>query len=156
MLWYHILNHYIPSGCSGRTHKGPRLNLIRNDGILGPVEPVHPSDADGVCSGPLYVGAHTVKEVGNVNNMRLLGRVLQYGLPLCKGCRHHDIDGCTNRNHIQINVACHQINGMGNHSAPLNDDLGAQSPEPFDMLVNGPAADIASPRKGHLGALILT
>ena len=44
---------------------------------------------------------------------------------------------------------------MGNDSPAFNGHLSPQCPESLDMLVNGPAADIASPWKGNLRTLIL-
>ena len=61
--------------------------------------------------------------------MRLFGRVLNDGHAFCHGCRHHDVDGCADRNHIQINVRAHQVNGVGMDSAALNLNLGAQGTE---------------------------
>ena len=45
---------------------------------------------------------------------------------------------------------------MGDHCPALNDYLCSQCPEALDMLVDGPAANIAASGKGNLGTLILT
>ena len=86
--------------------------------------------------------------------MRFLGRVLNDGHALCHGRCHHDVDGCADRNHIQINVRAHQVNGMGMDSSALNLNLGSQSAEAFQMLVNRSAANIAAARKRYLRTLI--
>ena len=48
-----------------------------------------------------------------------------------------------------------QVDSVGDHGPALDVHLGAKSAEALQMLVNGPAADVAAPGKGHLGALVL-
>ena len=156
VLGNYIFNHNIPSGSRCRAHKGTGLNLIRDNGIFRTVKPFHATNTDGIRSCALNIGSHAVKEVRHIYDMRLLGCIFKDGLSLCHGRRHHDIDGGSHRNHIQINVACHQINGVSNHCPALDLHIRSQRPKSLYMLVNGTASDIAASRKRNLGALIFT
>ena len=86
--------------------------------------------------------------------MRLFRSIFNDGLPLCHSCCHHNIDRSAYRNHIQINMASHQINRMSYYSASLNLNFGPQSPKSLQMLIDRPAADIAAAGKGNLRAFI--
>ena len=61
--------------------------------------------------------------------MRLFRHILQNSLAFRQSRRHHNIDGGAHRHHIQIDMAAHQINGMGHHRALDDLHLRAQSPE---------------------------
>ena len=156
MLWNYIFYHHIASGCCCCTHKGTSLDLIRNNRIFCAVKPLYAPDTDCVCSCTLNIGSHTVKEVCHIYDMGLLGSILKDRLSLCHSSSHHDIDGRSHRNHIQINMTCHQINGMGDHCSALNLYICSQRPEALNMLVNGAASDIAASGKRNLSALVFS
>ena len=60
MLGNHILHHHVAPGNRSGAHKGSRLDLVGNNGILRSVQPVYTADANGIRSGALDIGAHTV------------------------------------------------------------------------------------------------
>ena len=88
--------------------------------------------------------------------MRLFCRILQNSLAFCHSCCHHNVDSRTYRNHIQIDMACYQINGMGDHCAAFNLYIRSQRAETFNMLVDGTASNVASAWKRYLSALIFS
>ena len=100
----HIFHGNVTLGRRCRQHKGACLDLIRNNRILCRMQLLHSNNPDHVRTGAADIGSHAVQEVGNVNHMRLLRRILDNCLALCHGRRHHNIDGCPDRHLIQINV----------------------------------------------------
>ena len=84
----------------------------------------HALDTDDIRTGALDVGPHTIQEVGHINHVGFLRHVLNRGLSLRQRRRHHNIDSRAHGNLIQINMAAHQIYGMGQYRAPLNVHLG--------------------------------
>ena len=69
------------------------------------------------------------------------------------GC-HHDIDGGTHTDHIHIDMIALQMSCLSDDQSVLNTHIRSQSLEALDMLVNGPAADVAAAGKSHLGFFI--
>ena len=118
------------------------------------MEFAHATDTDNIGSCPFDIGPHAVEEIGHIHHMGLFRGIFQNGLPFRQGRRHHNIDRCAYGHHVQINMPADQVNGMGQHRPPLNLNLCPQCPKPFQVLVDGPAADIAPARKGHLCTFI--
>ena len=156
VLGDHIAYHHISPGCRCRTHKGARLDLVRDNGILRAVQMIHSPDTDGIRACSLDVCTHAVQKVSYIYNMRLLGRIFKDCLSLCQGSCHHNINGSAYRNHIKIDMAGHQVDRMGKHRSPLDHYLCSQCPKSLDMLVNGPAADVASAGKRNLSTFVFT
>ena len=119
MLRNHILDRHITSGRRRRKHKGSRLDLIRNNRILRSMKATNTTDTDDIGSRALDICSHAVEEVCNIHNVRLLCRILKDCLTLCESRCHHDIDRCSDRNHIEIDR-------MRNHCPAINLNLCAQ------------------------------
>ena len=60
MLRYHILYGNVTAGNRRSAHKGARLDLVRNNGILRAVKLSYTLDTDGIRTGALDIGSHTV------------------------------------------------------------------------------------------------
>ena len=156
MLGDHVHHCHIPlCGRCGK-HKCARLDLIRDDRVLCPVELLYASDTDHVRSGSSDVGSHAVKEVGNVYNVRLFCHVFQDGQAFCHSSCHHHIDGGSHADHIKINMLSYQLCSLGNDLSVFDLHVRSQGTEPFEMLVDGTAADIAASGKRHFRALIFS
>ena len=61
--------------------KGARLQPIAEDAVLDPVQPVHPLDLEPMRSRPLDLRAHGLQHRHQVVDLRLLGGVLDDGVP---------------------------------------------------------------------------
>ena len=60
MLRNHVFYGNIAPGHSCRAHKRAGLDLIRNDGIIGPVQSSDTADTDDIRTGSLDIGSHAV------------------------------------------------------------------------------------------------
>ena len=87
--------------------------------------------------------------------MRLLCRVLDDGVAVGKRCRHHDIDGRSHGDHIQIDVTSPQLFGVHNDDAVLDLHLRAQRAEALDMLIDRTASDLTAARQYNFRLLVL-
>ena len=150
-----VLDRYITHGCCCSHHEGSGLYLIGNDGILSSVELLNSLDADDIGTCALDVSSHAVEEVRNINDVWLLGCVLDDGLALSHYSRHHDIDGSTYADNIEVDVASHELISLGIDDI-LNVDLGSKSSKALDMLVDRTKADVTATGKCNSGILILT
>ena len=74
----------------------------------------------------LDVCAHAVQEIRDIDDVRFLRRILQYGSSLRKRRRHHDIDGSADRHHIKKDVLAAELLALNAYSAVDNLDLGAK------------------------------
>ena len=120
------------------------------------MEPLYAADTDDVRTCSLDIRAHAVQEVRHVYHMGLLGRVLNDGISFRHSGRHHNVDGGSHGNHIQINMASAQSLRLRHNKSILNLYVSAQSAETLQVLINGSASDIAAARKGNLRPLILS
>ena len=156
MLGDYILYSHIPLGYGGGKHKRPRLDLIRDNGILRSVEPGNSFDADHIRSRSLNIRTHAVQKIGQIHHMRLLGGILNDGHAFCHGSCHHHIDGCSHTDHIHINMASCQTLRRGSDQSMPDGHIGSQRPKALDMLINGTAANVAAPGKRYLRMLIFS
>ena len=111
---------------------------------------LHTDDTNYIGSCATNVSAHTVQEIGHIHDVGFLCSIFNDRLPLCHRSCHHNVDGSSYRNLIQINMGSGQMlclcpyQSMGNfHGRPH----GTKS---FDMQVDGAASDITASRKGNL------
>ena len=61
--------------------------------------------------------------------MRLFCNVLKNRLALGHRCRHHDIDGCSDGNHIKVDMACDKIDRVGYNCSADDLHIGSQGTE---------------------------
>ena len=113
-------------------------------------------DPDYIRTGALNIRAHAVQKVSHVYYMGLFRHILENRLAFGHRRRHHDIDGRSDRNHIQIDMARHKIDRVSHHSSAHDGNIRTQCAESLQMLVDGPASNGAAARKRHLRALILS
>lgn len=73
----------------------------------------HTTNLNGVTACPPYLGAHTVKEISQVNNFRLPGGISNHSRPGRKYCRHHDILRRPHTGKIKINFPPCKRQGTG-------------------------------------------
>ena len=156
MLGDYVFHRNVSPGNGSSTHKGSGLDLIRNDRISGAMELSDAFNTDHIRTCAFDIGSHTVQKVGHVYHMGLLGHVFQDRLSLRHGRRHHNINSSTNRNHIQINVAGYQVDGMGNHRSANDGHIRTKGAKSLQMLVDGPASDGTASGQRHLCTFILT
>ena len=76
-------------------------------------------DTDHIRSGSLDISAHAVQEVGHVNDVRLLGRILDDRLSDCAGSRHHNVDRRADRNYVHENMSTSHMITLGENSSVL-------------------------------------
>ena len=106
--------------------------------------------ADNVCSRALYVCAHHIEKVGNVNHMGLLCGVGDYGLPLGGHCRKHYVDGGAYAHHVQVYLGALELIRPCLYGAALYHYIRAQRPHALNVLVYGPLAYGAAAGEGDL------
>ena len=156
MLGNDIFDHDIPLGRRCRKHKGARFDLVGNDRISGSVQILNALDADHIRSGSLDLGAHAVEEVRRIDNVRLLGRILDDGGALRHDGSHHDVDRGADGDDIHIDVGSAQdLRLSDHHSGRCQADIRPQGPEALDMLVDRAQADVAASRQSHGSAPVL-
>ena len=113
-------------------------------------------DPDHICTCSFNRSSHTVQEIGHIYYMRFFGCIFNDRLTFCHRCCHHDINGSAYSNYIQINMASHKSVCFSDDKSSLDPYISTKCTESLDMMVNGPAPDIASTGKCHLRLLELT
>ena len=114
------------------------------------------ADPDDICPGALDVGAHAVQEVRTINYVRFPRGVFDDGVALCQRSGHHDVDGGTDRDHIHEDVRAVQILCRGDDHAMADLNGRAKRPESLKMLIDRPAADIATAGQRDFRAFVFT
>ena len=116
------------------------------------MQPLHAADADHVRACASHARAHGVEEVGQVDDVGLLGGVVDHRGALGLGSGHHHIDGAAHRDQVKKHVAADETAVRpGIHHAAAVLDIGAQGSKALQVLVDGTAADGASAGIAHLG-----
>ena len=109
MLWNHVFNQHIALCSCCCKHIRTCLDHIRYDRIAGSVQGIDTLDPDHIGSCSFDVCSHAVQEVRHIDNVRLFRCILNRCISSCHRSCHHDVDGGSNGNHIQENVASMQI-----------------------------------------------
>ncbi len=151
MLWRHILYGYIPLGGGGRHHIGARLDLVGDYGIGHAAKLLHAVYLYGIGARAPHVRAHGVQKVRKIHHMGFPCGVLNYRHPTGLYRREHNIDRCSHRHHVQVDMRPKKIiwSHHGDHTAVIKAVLAAQSLEALQMLVNGPHPEVTATRQGH-------
>ena len=100
------------------------------------------------------IGAHGVEEVGQVHDMGLLGGVFDDGHAVGQGGGQHNVHGGPHRDDVQIDLPPGQAAPPGDpgvDQAVAHVHLGPHGHEALDVLVHGPAAQVAAAGQGDLG-----
>ena len=107
---------------------------------------------NGVGTRAADVGAHGVEEVGEIDDVRLLGRVFDHGVSLRQNGGHHDVHGRAHGNHIQIDAGAVEPGSLtgGVDKAALHHHVRAQRGKALDVLVDGAHAEVAAAGHGDL------
>ena len=157
MFWNYIFDENISLCRCRHRHKCSRLDLIRNDRILRSSQLLNTTDTDDIRSGALDICTHTVQEVRYIYNVWLLRSILDRRLSLCKHGCHHDIDGCTNRYHIEINMISNQLVCFRNNlTAIYNLYFRTKCLKALDMLVDRTQSNITAARQSNLCIVVFT
>ena len=127
-----------------RNHQRPRLNLVRDDGVVRAVEIVAPEDTDDIRARALDARAHRVQEVRQIHNMRLLGGVVDDGRTVRLGCGKHHVNRRADRYAVKNNVRARQHVRFRLDAPAHLFYICAQHPEPLEVLVNRARPDFAS------------
>ena len=115
----------------------------------------HAANTNHIRPGALDLRPHAVEEIRTVNNMRLLGGILDDRQSPRERCRHHDIDGRTHGHHIEVDMTSDEILRPRDDHAVFNADVRPQGAESLDMLIDRPEADVAPLRQRHLRPAVL-
>ncbi|MNX77077.1 hypothetical protein D3C86_1086010 [compost metagenome] len=107
-------------------HEGARLDPVGDDRVVTAAQAADALDGDGLGAGPGDLGAHLVEEVGEIDDLGLLGAVLDDGGALGVDRGHHDGLGGAHAREVEVHVAADQSVGLGLHVAVLDGDLGAK------------------------------
>ncbi len=156
MLRNHVLDDDIAFGDRCGKHISTRLNHVRHNAVGASVELLHSVDADHIGAGALDVRAHTVKEIGRIYHMGLLGRILDDRPPVSPRGGHHDVDGCADRHDVQKDMRAMHGFAPRDNGAVGDAHVRADRAETFQMLINGAAADIAPAGKRNLRLVVFS
>ena len=120
------------------------------------MQTLYSADLDHIRTCTSDIRSHAVQEVRHVNDMRLLRNILHDGQPFRHRRRHHDIDCRAYTDYIEINMLADKPVRLC-YDLPMPDlYIRSKGTKSLEMLVYGPAPDIAPARKSHLGVLILS
>ena len=113
----------------------------------------HAADLDDVRARAGDLCAHGVQEVGKVDDMRLLGAVLDHGQTAAENGGEQNIHRRADGDDIQIHVAAAQtaLRRVGADIAAGLLDHGAHGLKALDVLVDGADAEVAAARHGNMG-----
>ena len=144
-----VLDENLAARARDSRHIRPGLDLVRDDGIETAVETARSADFYDVSAGAANVGAHGVKEVSEIDNVRLPGGVLDESIAISEGGAEHEIDRGTDRDDVEIyRSAAQTAAGRCRDDAVLHCHLRAHGDETFHVLVDrADAAEIAT--AGH-------
>ena len=144
----HVGNGQPASGCRRSHHIRAGLDHIRNDRISHAVQRIHALDFDDIGTRADDVGAARIEEVGQVDHMRLLCRILDYRLPLRFDSGKHNVDRGADGNNIHIDIGClkPRFGRIAAHIAADHAHLCAERLKTLHMLVDGTHAEVAAAR----------
>ena len=152
MLWCDVGYRNLAACRRRRTHIGARFDLIGNDRIGDAVHRAYAADLDDVGSRASDVRSHRVEEVREVDDVRLLRRVLDDRQSLCAARRKHDVHRRADRYHVEINMRSDKsllAAGRFDDRAVYESCLRAERLKALEVLVDRPYAEIAAARKRH-------
>ena len=101
MLWSHVLNCDVSAGSRRGYHISTGFNLIRNYRICSPVHFAHAANFYHVCTRAPDVRSHGIEEIGKIDDMRFLCRVLDDCESLGSYGGKHYIDSRAHRHHVE-------------------------------------------------------
>ena len=156
MLRNNVLYSNITLGCCSGKHKCAGLNLIGDDHIFCTVEFLNSLDPDNISTCALDICTHTVKEVGHINNVGFLGSVLENCLTLSQTSCHHNIDGRTYADNIEINMTSNKLISVSLDDTVLNVDICTKSLESLDVLVHRTKSYATSSGRNNSRMIVFT
>ena len=110
---YDIVDYHVAAGCGSGYHESARLYLVGDNGVIAAMQLFHALDPDGVGACALNICAEHIKEISNVNNVRLLRGVGNYRCALCTAGGEHYVDRCANACHVKVDLCTVQLVGVG-------------------------------------------
>ena len=103
-------------------------------------------DLDDICACASDISAHRVEEIRNINDVRLLGCILDNCLSLSPYSRKHSVHRSAYSNEIEIDLVAYQLVSLDMVCAPLYLVGSAQSFESFQVLVDRSVTERTSAR----------
>ena len=151
MLADGILDVHIPLGHGGCHHVGACLDAVRDNGIVLAGQALDALNLDYVGTGTPHSGTHHIQVVCQVDNLRLLGRVLNDSSALCHGGCHHDVFGCSHAWEVKVNPRPLQPLRRGGFNVAVADvNPCPQCFKALQVQVNRTGADGTASRQGNL------
>jgi len=129
--------------------EGPRLDPVGDDADLAGFEALDALDGDHVGAGALNPRPHGLERIGEVDDLGLLGGVLQPGGPLREGRRHHDVLRAPHGGDVEVDPGPPEAPGPGLHVAFPQIDLGPHGLEGLEVEVDRAGADGAAAGERH-------
>ena len=141
--------------CSGDSHhKCTRLYLVGDNGIGSAVEVLNASYLDDVGTCAHDVGAHGVEEVCKVDDMRLLGGILDNSKTLSLYSRKHSIHRSSDSNDIEEYLSAPELVCSEVDHALTERILSTESRKRLEVLVYGTVTEGTSSRHGHARLIV--
>ncbi len=132
-----------------RREKRPGLDAVGHDRVRRAGQARHAFDRDAVRPRAVDVRPHRSQAAREVDDLRLARGVLEDRGAVGKGCRHHQVLGPRDRDHVEDETHAGEPLRARTHIAVLEIDLGAHRHESLDVLVDGAQPDRAAARKRH-------
>ncbi len=99
------------------------LNTIWDHLVISTMEFTHPLNRDHVGSCTVDSRTSLDEKVGQIYDLRLLGRIFQHGDPFGKRRRHHEVFRTGHRRCITVNACTSQSFRLGCDIAVLDGDV---------------------------------
>ena len=138
-------------GDSGGAQQRSCLDSVGNGPVYRAMKALHAQNGDGLRARAGYAGPHLVQAVGQIHDLRLLGRVFQHGQAPGQRCGHHQVFRCAHAGQIQIDARPGKTARKLTFAAQRV-NLCAKRLQALQMQINGPLADSAAPGQTHAGA----
>ncbi len=112
----------------------------------------HALDFDNIRTSAKHLRAHGAEEIGEVNHVRLLRRVFNDRLARHQYRRNHNIDGCADAGHVQIDTAALQAlrAGLGGDIIAGGDHFRAQRGKALHVLIHRTGGKVAAAGHRHM------
>ena len=144
MLGPRIFETYLAARDRPGNQIGATLDAIRQHAKLAAAQTRHAVDDDLVGAGAADLGADRIEEIGQIDDLGLACRVLEHGLPLGEGRRHHQIFGARDGHGVEHEPRSAQALGAGADVAVFDRYLGAHRLQTGDVDVHRARADRAA------------
>ena len=143
-------HHDVSASDRSGHHQCGCFNPIRDHCVFGSVQTLDALDVDERRAQTGDLCSHGIQEMAQVDDFRFAGGRFNGGLAFGQRSGRHDVarTGCrTAERSAQVHATAAQTLGLGDHVPAFDADIGPQSPEPFQVQVDGAVADVAASRQ---------